>query len=731
MTQSFFKNQSRYVATHRNRNHQGKCQQQQKDFKSPSEVFGESVFDITIASGIPDRVKLELKEIAVTPGKYLTKDHAEIVAKAVTDWAVSRGATHFCHWFQPMTGQTAEKHDAFLTFDSEGWPIEKLSASQLMHGEPDASSFPHGGSRSTFEARGYTTWDITSPMFLLDGSRGKTLFIPTAFVTYHGDALDIKTPLLRSNSLIDKEGTRYMNLLGYTDTKHVYVNIGAEQEYFLIDRAFYYARPDLVMGGRTLFGSLTARNQQLEDHYFGPINERVLAFMEELDYELYRLGIPSKTRHNEVAPGQFELAPIYRQANIASDHNQLVMHMMKVVAERHDFVLLLHEKPFAGINGSGKHVNWSLSDDQGRNLLGPGKEPHKNQHFLLTVAIITEAVFRHSKLIRMSVATHGNDHRLGANEAPPSIISVFLGETLDRIYKAFMKGETFSPDGDKVLDINANQLVQLLKDNTDRNRTSPFAFTGNKFEVRAVGSSQAIGFPVTILNAAVSEVLKEVNDRIEKEKSCGKSLEEIESAIIKDLMNHSYKVVFNGDGYSEQWVKEAESRGLPNLRTSPEAITVLKDQSATKVLTGQRIFNETEVKAKYNVLLERYITHRVIEFETLISMIHQYVLPASIEYKHKLAKLLELEDDLKQPHGVEKELFVKLSTLNNQISKLIAELKNGMHQEFESHEQKASNIAYTMMPLSDQIAKLCGQIEEVMPDDLWKLPKYYDMLFLR
>jgi glutamine synthetase len=543
--------------------------------KRVSDYYGELTFDFKTSEDISDATKKEIIK-AIDAGLGIKKENAEAVARAVTSWAVKNGATHFCHWFQPLTGGTAEKHDAFFQLDKAGKAIERLSATQLMQGEPDASSFPNGGSRSTFEARGYTTWDLTSPMFLIEAVNGRTLCIPTAFVSYNGDALDVKTPLLRSISKLSTAATKFLQLSGHAEATSVQVTCGAEQEYFLIDKAFYFARPDLVMTGRTLFGALTTRNQQLEDHYFGLIPDRILAFMQELDYELHRLGIPAKTRHNEVAPAQFELAPIFSEANVAADNNQMIMTTMRRIAEKHDMMVLLHEKPFAGINGSGKHVNWSMSDNTGLNLLEPGHEPQSNLRFLATVAMIVKALHRHSKPLRMAISGAGNDHRLGANEAPPSIISAYLGDTLGRIFHSIAEDKTFSPTLNNVIDLGTNQLAHLLRDNTDRNRTSPFAFTGNKFEFRAVGSSHAIGFPMTILNAAVTEVMLESNTYLEAEFAKGQSVDQALMSLTKKLTNESHQAMFNGDGYSKEWVDEAAKRGLPNLRTTPEALKTKK-----------------------------------------------------------------------------------------------------------------------------------------------------------
>jgi glutamine synthetase len=693
-----------------------------------SEYFGECVFDLASATEVPENIRQEL--ISVRQGhRKFNNEHAAIIAKAVTDWATARGATHFTHWFQPLTGGTAEKHDAFLEI-KKGKPIEELSASKLLQGEPDASSFPNGGSRSTFEARGYTTWDISSPMFLIESANGKTLCIPTAFVSYRGEALDIKTPLLRSISCISEVVTDFLHIIGKKDTKHVTVTAGCEQEYFLVDRTFFFSRPDLVMTGRTVFGSLSAKNQQLEDHYFGSIDERTMAFMQEVDLTLHRLGVSSKTRHNEVAPGQFELAPIFADANVAADQNQLIMSVLKKVATKHNFEVILHEKPFAGINGSGKHVNWSISDNTGLNLLEPGIEPHQNHRFLAVVSIICEAVKRHGGALRMAIASASNDHRLGANEAPPSIISVYLGDTLEKIYQAILDGKTFTPDSNSVMDMGAKQLADLLKDNTDRNRTSPFAFTGNKFEFRAVGSKAAVGLPMTILNAAVAEVFAEANTFLKAEIGAGKSIDESLAALTKKFATSSKSVVFNGDGYSDEWIKEAERRGLPNHRTTPDALKVLLDEKQTAFLTSQKILSSSELQTRYVVLEERYEKMREIEFKTLISMVHQNILPAAMTYKNELGLIATQNKALGLESEVELELLKRLNELTKWVftetEKLTLALKKLETQEHRSHK-----IANEIIPIADSVASWCNKLEEVVPNDLWTLPKYYDMLFLR
>lgn len=696
-----------------------------------SEYFGINTFDFQKASGIPNDVKEEIREVAKS-GKHLQKKHAEIIAKAVTQWATSKNATHFCHWFQPLTGSTAEKHDSFLDFDENHLPIEKLSASQLMQGEPDASSFPHGGSRSTFEARGYTAWDITSPMFIMEGTNGKTLCIPTAFISYTGDALDIKTPLLRSITSLDKAATQFLKLTGSPDTQSVISTCGAEQEYFLVDKAFYGLRPDLLMTGRTLFGSPSSRNQQLEDHYFGTIPTRVEAFMHDFEKELYKLGIAAKTRHNEVAPGQFELAPIFTDANLAADQNQLIMATMKKVAEQHDFVALLHEKPFGGINGSGKHINWSMSDNFGNNLLTPGDKPHENHRFLATVAIIIEAVNRHAKMLRASISDPGNDHRLGANEAPPSIISVFLGDTLFSIFESIKSGATFEHKGENYLDIGAQQLAQLLKDNTDRNRTSPFAFTGNKFEFRACGSSKPIGLPLSILNAAVAEVMTESNQYLQSEIQSGKTVAEALTSLTRKWINNSFQVVFNGDGYTDDWVKEAEKRGLPNLKTTADALAVMKDSQITRFLTEQKVYTENELASRYNILMERYNTIRDIEFGTFLHMVEQSIFPVGLNYKKHLLQILRDQKELAVQPGIEAQQFENLNNKLNLLATKVFELRT-LRKEYKGLEgEHASHvIAHKALPKMEEVEEICNDLEMMVPDDLWTLPKSYEMLFIR
>lgn len=696
-----------------------------------SQYYGENVFNYHLSKSLSLEDKDALKQV-IDGKRNIDRPLATKIANSVLEWAIAKGATHFCHWFQPLTGSTAEKHDAFLSFDNDR-PIETLSATQLMQGEPDASSFPHGGSRATFEARGYTTWDLTSPLFIQESANGKTLVIPTAFVSYHGDALDTKTPLLRSDSKINEVMTKFCHLVGMKDVNKVYTTCGAEQEYFLIDKAFYFSRQDLVMTGRALMGSLTSRNQQLEDHYFGMIEDRVLAYMQEVEIELHKMGIPAKTRHNEVAPGQFEMAPIFKDSNVAADNNQMVMTVLRNVALKHDFVCLLHEKPFAGVNGSGKHLNWSMSTDTGVNLLEPGHNPHENYRFLAVVATVTEAVYRHADIIRMGIASHGNDHRLGANEAPPSIMSVFLGTTLTNILDSMISGGKYVASGRTLLDIGARQLADLAKDNTDRNRTSPFAFTGNKFEFRACGSSASIGYPLSILNAAVVDVFAETNKVLEEEMAKGKSSDEALTAVILKWYGNSQKVVFNGDGYSQEWVKEAEKRGLGNMRTTPEAIAVLKDPKRTNVLMKTGVFTETEIMTRYNVMLERYIKCRQIELKTLSGLVMKEVIPVAVAHKAALAESIKKQKDCGADCSLEMELLKDLASISKSLYEQTVSLGNTLEELHHKNDEEtiAKRIALELMPMSFKVADLCNQIEEIIPDEAWPLPKFYDMLFIR
>jgi glutamine synthetase len=698
-----------------------------------SEYFGENVFDYSKSEILTKTDKGDI-EAVLKKKKDLTRELSEKFANAVLNWATSKGSTHFTHWFQPMTGGTAEKHDAFLSIE-KGKPLEKLTATQLIQGEPDASSFPHGGSRSTFEARGYTSWDLSSPIFLKTHVNGKTLCIPTAFVSYHGEALDIKTPLLRSITQLSNSVTSFLNLTSGSERetdKHesIDVSCGVEQEYFLIDKGLYFERTDLVMTGRTLYGASTSRNQQLDDHYFGTIPDRVLAYMQEVEVELYKLGIPAKTRHNEVAPGQFELAPIYDSGNIAVDQNQLTMAILESVANKHGFVCLLHEKPFVGVNGSGKHLNWSMGSSKAGNLLEPTATPHTNHQFLAVIALICEAVYRRSASLRTAIASHSNDHRLGANEAPPSIISVFLGDTLTEILEAYAAGNTYTDEGVSFLDLGADHLARLVRDNTDRNRTSPFAFTGNKFEFRAVGSTANVGVPMTVLNGAVAEVFNEANIRIEKEIGEGKSIKDVLMGITKDYYNSSSKVVFNGDGYSQEWQDEAAKRGLPNLKTSAEALKVIADTNANKFLTDLGIYSEGELVMRYNVRVERYCLHRDIEFKTLINIVHKDILPAAMEFKGMLATSIQAQATAGVDARADKAVLSAINTKVEELYDKTNKLEEGI-QNLGDKIADAEKIAHILLPQSEEIADIIGFLEENVAEDFWPLPTYYDMLFVK
>ena len=602
---------------------------------SVSKYYGEDIFGTKVMmEKLPKNVYKHMMEI-IQGGRKMDADTANSVAHAIKEWAIDKGATHYCHWFQPMTGTTAEKHDSFIEFTDSGDIIERFSGKQLIQGEPDASSFPSGGLRSTFEARGYTAWDPTSPAFIIKNGLGTTLCIPTIFISYTGEALDKKTPLLRSIDAINKSAINLMRLLGNSESKKVFATLGPEQEYFLIDQDYYYKRQDLVLSGRSLIGAAPPKGQQLEDQYFGSIKERILSFMHDVEEELYKLGIPAKTRHNEVAPSQFELAPIFEEANLAADHNQLVMETMKRIALKHKLSLLLHEKPFAGINGSGKHVNWSLSDDLGNNMLNPGKTPHDNIQFLVFLMATIKAVNTHADLLRASVASAGNDHRLGANEAPPAIISIFLGEQLTQILDNIEKGKITKATDEAIIDLGISKLPDLSKDSTDRNRTSPFAFTGNKFEFRAVGSSQSISFPATVLNTIVAESIDILAKKI---KVKGGNVNQAALDVVKEEVKANKAILFMGDNYTKEWEAEAAKRGLPNKKTSCEALKDIKTDKALKLFEKYKVLSSLELKSRYHVRLEKYIKEVDIEAVTLSNMVQNQIIPAAINYQKKIAQ---------------------------------------------------------------------------------------------
>jgi glutamine synthetase len=674
---------------------------------------------------------------AVRHGKKLDLDIAPRVAAAIRDWAIERGATHFTHWFQPQTGLTAEKHDAFLSFD-DGQPLEAFGASQLIQSEPDASSFPSGGLRATWEARGYTAWNPASPVFIAEWAGVKTLCIPSVFVGYHGEALDEMTPLLRSTDALSNKSIELLELLGDKGVSRVFTTMGPEQEYFLIDRALFAARPDLVMAGRTLIGAPPPRGQQLEDHYFGGIPERIQACIAEVEYELYRLGVPIITRHNEVAPSQFEMAPRFEETDVAVDHNQLVMATLRRVALRHNLQALLHEKPFAGINGSGKHCNWSMSvaaenpELDGYNLLKPGQTPHQNIRFLVFLAAILKGVHKHAAVLRAGIATSGNEHRLGANEAPPAIISVFMGEQLTHVIETIAEGKVTNSADQEMIKLGVARLPEIQRDNTDRNRTSPFAFTGNKFEFRAVGSSQSIAFPIVLLNAAVAESIAEITTELKAELKKTKKVDDAVLKIVRRIFKETAAVRFEGNNYSEEWVKEAAKRGLPNLRRTPEALKQLATKQSRQLLTKLGIFSEEELESRYHVRLERYVKDMLIELHTLRETVDTMVLPASLEYVGGLA----------ESAARAKEAGIKVVPQiepANRIGKVIQELQSarvalgkaidkaeGMHEELE---EQAEFLTHTGADAMASTRAASDALEVLIDDELWPLPKYREMLF--
>lgn len=705
-----------------------------------SEFFGQSVFDLSkMKESLPKEIFQKLHS-SIETGQKLDPEVANHVAKAVKEWAISKGVTHYTHWFQPLTGSTAEKHDAFISPIDGQKVLEKFSGAQLVQSEPDASSFPSGGMRTTFEARGYAAWDPSSPMFIMDAPGSKTLCIPSVFISYHGHALDEKTALLRSVEALSKQACELLHLVGETGVKRVVPTLGIEQEYFLIDRSFYGLRPDLLMSGRTLIGGQPPKGQQLEDHYFGSIPARVQGFMAEMEHELYKLGVPIKTRHNEVAPSQYETAPVFEEANIATDHNQLLMEVMKKVALRHQFQVLMHEKPFAGINGSGKHNNWSMTVTasgealDGDNLLEPGSTPHENIRFLLVLCSILKGVHKHAGLLRASIASSGNDHRLGANEAPPAIISVFLGQLLTKICDEIEAGTVATTNAEKaVMQLGLNHLPALLQDNTDRNRTSPFAFTGNKFEFRAVGSSANTAFPCTVINTAVADGMKETIERLKKAGLSGdlqgKTSKVFE--VIREIIKETKAIRFEGNGYSEDWVKEAQGRGLQNLRKSPEAIEQIVTESSLQVLVSHGVLTREEAQSRCNVQIERYIKNLQIEVDCLKSIVTTQILPACFAYhgtlSHSVAAAMAAKVDAPQA-----ETLMVLTDLLKKTQSRLADLHHASREAEEVHDEvkKANLYANKVSPLMAELRVAVDGMESVVADEFWPLPKYREMLFI-
>jgi len=698
-------------------------------------TFNQAVMKERLPKEVYESLMKTLKE-----GHDLDDSLAETVAQAMKEWAIENGATHYCHWFQPMTGATAEKHDAFIAFDREGNLIEKFSGSQLVQGEPDASSFPSGGMRTTFEARGYTAWDPSTPAFLMKGPEGTTLCIPSVFISYHGEALDEKTPLLRSARALSKSAVAMLHLLGNTKATRVTTYLGAEQEYFLIDRNLYKQRPDLIMTGRTLLGALPPRNQQLEDHYFGSIPDRVMEFMQELEKELYLLGVPAKTRHNEVAPHQFEIAPIHEETPIAADHNLLVMEMLRRVAERKGLALLIHEKPFAGINGSGKHNNWSMGADVGGNLLDPGETPESNLSFLVFLVATLKAVHKRAAVLRAAIANPGNDHRLGANEAPPAIISVFLGQQLSDILDAIETGDMKKVSEKQFIDLDISHIPTLNKDNTDRNRTSPFAFTGNKFEFRAVPSSMPIAIPNMVLNTIMAEAIDEMREAIEAEMKSGKDLQAAVFSVLRKEIKATKPIRFEGDGYSEAWHKEAKKRGLPNNKNLPEAMKAWKDKSVRETFIKYGVLTEEEIESRYNVRLERYVKAIDIEAKTLAMMIRTMILPAAVRYQSELAesysKLLQASKGIKLSASAKAKQAKQLEAFANGIGELISKTETLEKLIEELHDVKggveghAKYCAETLIPAMTAVRKVADELEGHLDKSLYPMPNYLELLFM-
>ena len=694
-----------------------------------SEIFASNVFDdATMKQRLPKKIYAEFKN-TLLEGKDLEPHVAEIIAHEMKEWAIEKGATHYTHWFQPLTGSTAEKHDSFISAPNEnGKVLMEFSGKELIKGEPDASSFPSGGLRATFEARGYTAWDCTSPAFVREDATGATLCIPTAFCSYTGEALDQKTPLLRSMDAINEQALRILKLFGNTTSKKVTPSVGAEQEYFIVDRDKYLQRKDLIFSGRTLFGAMPPKGQELDDHYFGAIRERIGAFMKDVNKELWKMGVSAKTQHNEVAPAQHELAPIYAQCNTATDNNQLTMEVLKKVAYRHNLVCLLHEKPFAGVNGSGKHNNWSITTDDGINLLDPGKTPHENIQFLLVLGAVMKAVDTHADLLRESASDVGNDHRLGANEAPPAIISMFLGEQLeDVVMQLIDKGDATNSIQKGKLKTGASTLPDLNKDATDRNRTSPFAFTGNKFEFRMVGSSDSIAPANVVLNTIVAESFREIADELEKADNFDMACHDM----IKKLFTEHHRIVFNGNGYSDEWVEEAERRGLPNIKSMVDAVPALTAPKAIKLFESFGVFTESELRSRAEIKYEAYAKAINIEAKSMIDIASKHIIPAVVSYTTELANSVIAVSEAGVDSSTQKELL-------DEVTKYLKEMKAALKKLTEVTE-KASDITEgkeqatyfrdVVKVAMDELRAPADKLEMIVDKEFWPFPSYGDLLF--
>ena len=693
--------------------------------KNIPNLFGSLVFNDTVMKARLPKETYKALRNTIQAGKHLDLEVANVVANAMKDWAIEKGATHYTHWFQPMTGVTAEKHDSFISPDKDGKIIMEFSGKELVQGEPDASSFPSGGLRATFEARGYTAWDPTSYAFIKDG----TLCIPTAFCSYSGEALDKKTPVLRSMQALNKQALRILKLFGKDEVKKVITTVGPEQEYFLVDKEMYEKRPDLVFCGRTLFGARPPKGQEMEDHYFGTIKPRVSAYMKELEEELWKLGVLAKTKHNEVAPAQHELAPIFTTTNIATDHNQLTMELMKSIANKHGLACLLHEKPFAGVNGSGKHNNWSISTDTGVNLLEPGDTPSENAQFLLFLSAVIKAVDDYQDLLRVSVASAGNDHRLGANEAPPAIVSMFLGDELTDIITAIENGTNYIDKGKSEMEIGVRVLPKFFKDTTDRNRTSPFAFTGNKFEFRMLGSTFSIAGPNIILNTIVAEELRQFADTLEKSNNFDEDL----NTLIKNTIRDHKRIIFNGNNYSDDWIEEAEKRGLLNLKTTPDALPYFIHSKNIELFTKHHVFSESELYSRYEILMENYCKTIHIEALTMIDMVKKYIIPSVLSYQGEIAEIANSKKQLipTLQCELEEKLLHDLSRLGNYLYAKLDTLETSVLNA-KNHSDLLESAKYYRESIFINMQHLRGVVDELetlIGKNHWPLPTYGELLF--
>ncbi|HET6575111.1 MAG TPA: glutamine synthetase III [Fimbriiglobus sp.] len=696
------------------------------------DLFGSNVFsEEEQRQRLPKPVFKALQK-TIKQGVPLDPTVADAIASAMKDWAIEHGATHYTHLFQPMTGLTAEKHDSFLTPTGTGRALAEFSGKELIKGEPDASSFPSGGIRATFEARGYTGWDPTSPAYIRESPNGSTLVIPTVFVSWTGEALDKKTPLLRSMEALSAQALRILKLFGHTDVKKVFTTVGPEQEYFLIDKNFFYTRPDLINCGRTLFGAKPPKGQEMEDQYFGTIPERVLAYMAEVEAELFKLGVPIKTRHNEVAPSQYEIAPIFEDSNLATDHDQLRMDVMRRTAEKYGLVCLLHEKPFAGINGSGKHNNWSMATDTGDNLLNPGDNPHDNAQFLVFCVAVIRAVAKYPELLRVTVAGAGNDHRLGANEAPPAIISIFLGDQLQDIMDQLEAGALKSTKQGGQMEVGVTVLPKLPRDAGDRNRTSPFAFTGNKFEFRAVGASASIAGPNTVLNSIVAESLDYIATDLETATKAGKPLNKAIQDLLPGIIKESKKVVFNGDNYIPEWHQEAEKRGLPNLRNTVDAIPVIIRKDSVDLLSKYRVYSEKELHSRYNIFSETYAKTVTIEANMMVMMARTMILPAALRYQTDVAHAVSAAKAAMVDVAPQGELLGELAKTINQFQAATAALEKAVNHHADGDAfSHAKHVKEAVVPRMADLRTLGDKLETLVADDLWPLPTYREMLFIK